>query len=437
MSRFLYVLKDSNKVHIIMSLFIGIFLGLISTKYAINGPFSSFSDHVILDIAKIMIIISISVLLLYVLSNKISKKLVVIVAVALFLRIIIVFGMSFFGLLPYLYDNNWDVEASILLPDWQAGNYHFNVNGSSVRFYSKLTTIIYFLLGYNPIYMQLINAFFSALSVYYLYLLSDFLFGRKAAIITAVIMSIWPTYIYFSAMHMREALAIFFLVAVTYYFVKWLGNFRFKNLFLVFLFIILSVLIRPQNALLISLIILPFVLYYAWIFSSKFLKVNILIIITLFIGASFITLKSLGYISYFDFNYISSEMSYRSDGGSGYLEWMTYGSIFDVLVYAPIRFIFFVYTPFPWHVTDIAQAAAFIESILLITMTLYILRYFKRLWKNYDKKRMLFFVVVLCLVGLVANGVVDSNVGTAIRHKLQYLFIFFILYSAIKNSEFK
>src|SRR5699024_6257994 len=105
--------------------------------------------------------------------------------------------------------------------------------------------------------------------------------------------------------------------------------------------------IRVQNAALLTVVVLPFVLYYLWIFSNKYLKINIVILSVFLIAGVFVLLKTAGYLSYFNFNYIATEMNYRASGGSGYLEWMNYGSFIDIFVYAPIRFVYFTFTPFP------------------------------------------------------------------------------------------
>lgn len=432
----LAIIKRPNNIFLVIFILVGMMIGLFTTQFALNGPFGEFSNAPLVDLTKVTILILLSACLLYFIAKNTSKSLVIIILSALLVRLFVVVLMSFFGFLPYQYDNNWDVDAGILLSDWNSGNFHFDLGNSNASFYSILTTIIYFLFGENPIYMQLLNVFFSSLTIYYIFKITNHLFNHKIAVFTSGIMAIWPSYIFFSSMHMREALAIFSLVTFAFFFMKWLRYLNFKYMVIATLCFILNILIRDQNAILISISVLPFIIFYAWKYSSKYLKINILILTLTFGTALLVIFNASGYLN-FDFNYIATEMNYRSNGGSSYLEWMTYGSIFDVIIYAPIRFIYFTYTPFPWQITDMAQAFAFLESILLIVMSLYILRNYKKLRGDSSRKRELLFIITFCILGLLANGVVDSNVGTSIRHKLQYIFLFFILFSAIKYNKSK
>src|SRR5699024_7441519 len=395
--------------------------------------FAEFSNNPLIDTLKISIFILISVLLLFFIVKNTSKSFISVIFIAFFVRIIVVFIMSFFGFIPYQYDNNWELVGATLLSDWHSGNIHFNINNNKVSFYSGLTTVVYYLFGENPIYMQLLNVFFSTLAIIYLFKMSRYLFNYKVAFYSSVIMSIWPTYIFFTSMHMREALAIFFLLAFAYYFMKWLRYFKFKYIILAAFSFLFDMLIRPQNGMLIIISIFPFIVFYAWKYSSKYMKIN-LVVFSFFAGLGILFILQLtGYLR-FDFNYIVTEMSYRTGGGSSYLEWMTYNSLLDLIIYSPIRLVYFVYTPFPWQITSMEQAFAFLESVLLIIMSYHILRGLKVLWETTERKRELFFIIVFCLLGLIANGLVDSNVGTSIRHKLQYIFVFFILVSAVKSQ---
>ncbi|GEK57699.1 hypothetical protein CHL76_01210 [Marinococcus halophilus] len=418
-----------SKTEKFLIFFTGSTIGLIVSLLASNGPFTHFSENHVFALIKVILCILISSSILYFIASTVSQKLMNIVFLAFFLRIITVFFMSIFGILPYQYDNNWDLTASQLLPSWHAGNFYFDV-GNGFEPYSILTTIIYFLLGENPIYMQLLNAFFGALTIYVIFLICLKLFNKRVAYLTSIIIALWPTYIFFISMQMRESLAIFFITLLIYFFINWLNDFKIKNLIGVLIALIFSALIREQNAVLVTLILFPFVIVHFWKNSNKYLKIFSVIFSFVGLIIAFLILNVSGYLSYLNLNYISEEMNYRTDGETAYLAWMNYSSIFDLIIYSPIRLIYFVYTPFPWQITDFQQAISFLESIVLIIMTFYILKNIKKIINYSLYKKGFFFLIAFCLLGLIANGLIDSNVGTAIRHKLQYLYLFIILFVA-------
>src|SRR5699024_2841978 len=247
MSKNRSLLTKQNTIYYFTIVLISLLVSLTATMFTINSPFAEFSNNPLIDTLKISIFILISVLLLFFIVKNTSKSFISVIFIAFFVRIIVVFIMSFFGFIPYQYDNNWDLDAATLLSDWHSGNIHFNINNNKVSFYSGLTTVVYYLFGENPIYMQLLNVFFSTLAIIYLFKMSRYLFNYKVAFYSSVIMSIWPTYIFFTSMHMREALAIFFLLAFAYYFMKWLRYFKFKYIILAAFSFLFDMLIRPQN----------------------------------------------------------------------------------------------------------------------------------------------------------------------------------------------
>lgn len=422
--------KRINKKSWVSFMVTGGGIGAFTAIFIPNGPFSTLSDNYILDLIICLVILIINAFVLYLISRKFSKKLVIILFMAMGVRLLTVFVMSILGFLPYLYDGNWERAAAQLLPDWRAGHFHFDT-GTEIGYYSKLTTVVYFFIGQNPIFMQLINVFFGTLTVHYIFLIGQYLFNAKVGYFSALLMAFWPTHIFFTSMQMKEALAGFFLVAICYYFIKWIQNFELKYLFITVIFFIFNILMRPQNAVLLLIIMFPFVFYSLWVNSNKNLKILLSLIsfFLMFVVIGFLSVT--GYLTYFNLDYIASEMNYRTDGGAAYLEWMAYNNFLEIIVYAPLRLFYFLYTPFPWQIGDLPQLFAFIESSVLLFISIYIFLNIKKITWN---KALLFFVC-FCLIGLTANSIIDSNVGTSMRHKLQYVYLFTILFSAIYHQK--
>ncbi|MBU1886772.1 glycosyltransferase family 39 protein [Candidatus Micrarchaeota archaeon] len=85
-------------------------------------------------------------------------------------------------------------------------------------------SIFYILLNWLPISPESIfripSAVFSALSVSFLYLIAEKLYDRKTAIITAFLFMSTPSLLFSSSITMLEALAIFFITASIYMYLK-------------------------------------------------------------------------------------------------------------------------------------------------------------------------------------------------------------------------
>jgi hypothetical protein len=396
----------------------------IFSKYAINPMFNLFTICLIL------------LIFLFLIVYFCDKTILIIILIAFYIRVLCALIIGFSGVIPYAFDTPWDIISIDLLDDWNRGNFHINFEESSnVRYYTIFTTLIYFIFGYNPMYMQLINAFIGTLTVIYVYKISNELFNEKIGKFSALIMALWPTHIMFSTMQMRDSVAIFFLVSFVYYFIIWSRYSGIRHLLYIMLLFLGSVLIRQQNAALILISIFPFLMYVLIKRSNKTTLPIILISAASILVGLIVFLRSSGFFSTFSIDYIISEMNYRANlEDAGYLLWMNYSNWYDIIIYSPLRLVYFVYSPFPWQVSSLQHVLAMLESIVLIYFTISILKNVKYVYRITNYRFGLLFFVAFCIIGLTANAIVDANIGTAIRHKLQYIYLIVILFTAVKIS---
>ncbi|OME62300.1 hypothetical protein BSK59_02180 [Paenibacillus odorifer] len=365
-------------------------------------------------------------------NAEISK----IIYIGFALRLITLVAIGFFGILPYTYDSGWDEIAQHLLVNWHSGVWDGAfIESPNVRYYTFLVTAVYYIFGYNPIFMMLLNVLWGTLTIVVIYSIANLLFDKKSAIISASLIAFWPTHIMFSAMNMRDSLAVLLMVLFILNFLKWIKTPNLPLLLSVLLLIIGNTMIRSQNAVIISVVAIPIIFYYLFKRSDPYLKpIYIMVGIVGVLGAV-AAMFALGYSSYLDINYITREMNYRADGGAAYLTSLNYTSWLDVLLYLPLRFIYFLFSPFLWDVGNISQALAAIEGLILMVMSAVILRKRKMIGKITKNKHLLWAFVIFCIIGLGANSIIDSNSGTAVRHKLQYLSVIFVLYGATKYKQ--
>lgn len=416
-------------------IFFTLLLGMIIPILGLSGIFVDSSIYPVLDMLKVIIIIIIMTIFILMLNTDNSIKSLIIIGFCL--RLGALFAIGVFGILPYSYDIIWDTIAQQVVDLWRVGDFQIDYEShDNVRYYTLLSTIIYYLLGYNPFYMMLINVFFGSISIFYVYKISYQLFqSKRIAKISALFLAFWPTHIMFSAMNMRDSLATLLLLLFIYHLMNWFRTFKMTSLTWVLVLYVLNFLIRSQNAILILISMSPFVIYFIFKKSNpQLLPIITMVLLTLLLGITAFV-YSKGYFEYLSLDYINVEMEYRADGGGAYLQNMSYDNWFDILMYAPIRFIYFLYTPFPWHITGASQFLAFLESITLLFMTLFVLIYRRKIYYKIVNKPIFIFFVVFCVVGLAANGMIDSNSGTAIRHKLQYSYVIFILFAAARFKK--
>ena len=125
----------------------------------------------------------------------------------------------------------------------------------------------------------------------------------------------------------------------------------------------------------------------------------------------------------FPFDKLSSEASWRAQGGAVYLEWMEYDSVEEMIIAAPTRAIFFQYAPFPLQAETTFHALPLVALPLLILCT--VGAYRSLLGCRIDT------VVATTLLtvyfgGIIGYGIVTSNFGTGVRHRMMFTFLLLV-----------
>jgi hypothetical protein len=110
---------------------------------------------------------------------------------------------------------------------------------------------------------------------------------------------------------------------------------------------------------------------------------------------------------------ITNSQEAASRDRAGYLRNFQSSSPVLVIVQAPIRIAYFLFTPFPWQVTEAADLVGLVDGLLYLTM---VIIYFRRRRMLMDNKAAR--AVLLAVTGSIfVLGLFTSNYGTALRHR--------------------
>ena len=127
--------------------------------------------------------------------------------------------------------------------------------------------------------------------------------------------------------------------------------------------------------------------------------------------------------------YLINQQGWRAQGGAAYLVDLEYQSIGDVLKYLPLRFIHFTFGPFLWNSGSIQVLASATESLIgWIFFILFFLYWQKSRW-FLDKMHgwySILFMLIFLLLNLLAASIIDSNYGTAMRHRMVFMPLLFL-----------
>jgi 4-amino-4-deoxy-L-arabinose transferase-like glycosyltransferase len=340
------------------------------------------------------------------------------------LRVLVAVVDHFWKVFPYTWDDFYTTGMQIksnLLDGYPL----FNGIAESihVKSYALVNTAMVVLFGDYEILVRILNCFFGTLVAERVYRISKELDDREqAAIIAAALAAFFPSFILFSALNMRDALIFFLSVDMLWRAMLILERRKRLNYFIVLLEIVVLYTLRIQNVLLYAAIFMTFLLLCYYLKSRRRLANAVLLIVL--VGISFLLFARGGFALKI-LEYTTAELQFRATGGSAYLTEVTYTSWLDVMRWVPVRFLYFTFGPFPWEVRNAFMLLGFLESVVILFLAgLFLFSMRRRM--NAPKANQTLLLIAFAVVGLAANSIIDSNYGTAIRHKMNYIFVLFV-----------
>lgn len=117
---------------------------------------------------------------------------------------------------------------------------------------------------------------------------------------------------------------------------------------------------------------------------------------------------------------IAGMVDHRAEGGAAYLEPISYDGWIDVVLTAPTRAIYFQFAPFPLHVNNTFDLLAATMTPILLVLAVAAYRSAHASDRN---DVILLGLATTYLLGVVGYGLVDSNFGTTVRHRIPFTFM--------------
>lgn len=123
---------------------------------------------------------------------------------------------------------------------------------------------------------------------------------------------------------------------------------------------------------------------------------------------------------FFSIEAANSRMQHRARDGAAYLEGMEIHSWADFLLLAPARAIYFQFMPFPLYVRNVRDV--FVVSSLPVLIA-FAIGGILCLWKKRTDWLVAVFLIVTYLGGIVGYGMINSNFGTTVRHRIPFIYL--------------
>lgn len=313
---------------------------------------------------------------------------------------------------------------------------HENVYGN---LYTKILGVIIYMTSENRIIPHYLNVLLG-LSII---LLSDKIFSKldfdfKTHRRSLILLSFFPISIIHSGILLRENMISFFLLLSFYQFLKWLDSQSIGSMITALLLVLISAIMHSATIVIAVGYIFAYIFYdernnklsfsFKSIFSFFFSVVVLGIILSnesLFL-AKFSKMESLS-----DLN----QIAVSGWGGSVYLTGINVNNPLQLIVFSPIKMLYFLGSPMPLNWRGINDVITFfIDGLIYLILTIQIVRNYR---KSKEKNYPMLFLGISIFSFLFVFGIGINNAGTALRHRNKIFPLLVILWASLKNQTLR
>jgi hypothetical protein len=121
-------------------------------------------------------------------------------------------------------------------------------------------------------------------------------------------------------------------------------------------------------------------------------------------------------------------------GDAYWPEWTKAKTPIELLYKAPVRSVYFIFSPFPWDIKKTEHLLGVFDGILYMYLFFLILRNIKIIWRD----PVLRVILIILLTYIIAFGFGVGNFGTGLRHRSKFSVMLILLAGPlIKRLRFK
>lgn len=323
----------------------------------------------------------------------------------------------YYEYLGKLISNAWHEGRDIAIPP---GNYgYFYWNG-----------IIYYLAGFKPDLVRVLNSITSVCVGFNLYFISLRLSGSRAAKICFVLAAFFPSSILWSSLNLKDSFIIFLITLIIKHNLELMENFKLGKVFFMSLLMMALVSLRFYVGILLALCVA-----LSYIFTAtKFLMWQRLTYTLAIIIIAGLSLQQMGY-GFMGTDYVFSqsietigEQHQKGAYGTGaFAGEIAFDSYADALKYLPIGIFYFLFGPLPWQSMGPIRVITVPEMAFLYFLYSYFIIGVKHLWRTQRGPCLFLLIVIVCFGLIYSLG--SSNLGGLYRVRLQIIMIAFVLIS--------
>lgn len=295
-----------------------------------------------------------------------------------------------------------------------------------------LMSKLMFYVGTNRLNAQFIVVIFSLLSLVFIgYTLETLDVGADIERRIMWIVCLLPNFAILGSIFLRESLVTMLVSASVYSFARWI---RHGGIMRVVLSMILILFGIQYHSGIIGIAVGYFVALVLYNHRDKSIRISFwgMMLTGIFIVAFTYFYNNFGEQFFYKMANIESVndiANTSTEGGSSYATYVgNSNSIVSIIIYTPLRLIYFLFSPFPWQWRGIADIVAFAFSSMFYLYTIgKAIKTYRHSEGDQRIQLLLWIIIALSVTFVFAWGV--SNTGTATRHRDKLVPVFTIILS--------
>lgn len=304
--------------------------------------------------------------------------------------------------------------------------------------YSKLMGALFMLIGPQRLMAQYINVLLGLSMLMVIYDTLKLLdMSPKTVKKTLHVAALFPNAMILSAIFLREILPAFLVACSVFFLVKWYISGKSLYMWISFLLLGLGGLFHSGVLSLFFGYAFLFILYdthrKTWRFNHKSILAFFVISAVAILSASF-----LGDVLFGKFQGVEAwedlyTVANRRAGDSRYLTGLQIQSPGQIILFGPVKAVFFLFSPLPVNWRGLMDVFTFFfDSMLYLVVVVQVVKWFKRLKSH---KPLLIASLLMIATAVFVFGIGVSNAGTAMRHRQKILPIFLLLLAVTDNEK--
>jgi len=322
----------------------------------------------------------------------------------------------------------YEYIGRVISETWHAGSpVEIHKNNFGYQYWNGM---IYYLVGFKPALICVLNSITSVCIALNLYFISLKLSGSRAARICFVLAAYFPSSILWSSLNLKDTFVIFLITLIVRQTVELIEKFKFEKVIFMCLLLMLLVSMRFYAGILLGICI-----SLSYIFTATKFPWwrRVIYTLVLFVIAG-TALQQMGY-GFMGTDYIFSQNletigeqhQKGAYGEAAFAENVAFDSYASALKYLPLGIFYFLFAPLPWQSMGAIRILTLPEMIFLYFLYTYLVAGFRHLWQT-QRSACLFLLLVIVSFGFIYS-LGASNIGGIYRVRLQVIMIAFIFIS--------